>query len=145
MTTPRPPEAAEASATPPTDGWADFYGPNAGYVLELYERYTQDPAAVDPEARALFERWRPPPLVLGSADAGLALERREGTARRGELPASLPRPLEAVEVMDLVAAAGRQAAGIREYGHRAALLDPLGRAPPGDAELDPATHGLRAT
>ena len=22
-----------------------FYGPNAGYVLELYERYQQDPAS----------------------------------------------------------------------------------------------------
>jgi len=25
-----------------------FHGLNAGYVLELYERYRQDPASVDP-------------------------------------------------------------------------------------------------
>ena len=37
------------------------------------------------------------------------------------------------------------ATGIREYGHRAARLDPLGSPPPGDPELEPATHGLRET
>ena len=32
-----------------------FYGPNAGYVLELYERYRQNPASVDAAARAIFD------------------------------------------------------------------------------------------
>ncbi len=31
-----------------------FYGPNAGYVIELYERYRQHPAFVDPATRAIF-------------------------------------------------------------------------------------------
>src|SRR5689334_17413642 len=34
-----------------------FYGPNAGYVLELYERYRQDPDSVDAATRALFTHW----------------------------------------------------------------------------------------
>ena len=37
-----------------------FYGPNAGYVFELYEHYQQDPNSVDPETRKLFEEWSPP-------------------------------------------------------------------------------------
>ena len=37
----------------------DFHGPNAGYVLALYERYQQDPQAVDAQTRALFEGWTP--------------------------------------------------------------------------------------
>ena len=37
----------------------NFYGPNAGYVLDLYERYNQDPSSVDAEARALFASWSP--------------------------------------------------------------------------------------
>jgi 2-oxoglutarate dehydrogenase E1 component len=41
-------------------GWQDFTGLNRGYVLELYEKYRQDPSAVDAETRALFERWTPP-------------------------------------------------------------------------------------
>ena len=34
-----------------------FYGPNAGYVLELYERYRQNPASVDAGTRAIFDTW----------------------------------------------------------------------------------------
>ena len=41
-------------------GWHEFQGLNAGYVLELYERYRQDPASVDPQTRAYFEQWTPP-------------------------------------------------------------------------------------
>src|SRR5690349_6640514 len=37
----------------------EFYGPNLGYVLELYERYRKDPNAVDEATRKLFERWSP--------------------------------------------------------------------------------------
>jgi ABC-2 type transport system ATP-binding protein len=37
-----------------------FYGPNLGYVLELYERYREDPEAVDERTRRFFETWSPP-------------------------------------------------------------------------------------
>ncbi|HSJ49690.1 MAG TPA: multifunctional oxoglutarate decarboxylase/oxoglutarate dehydrogenase thiamine pyrophosphate-binding subunit/dihydrolipoyllysine-residue succinyltransferase subunit, partial [Actinomycetota bacterium] len=39
------------------------FGPNAGFVDELRERYLEDPASVDPAWRAFFERdgGRPPP------------------------------------------------------------------------------------
>src|SRR2546421_12590514 len=40
-----------------------FYGPNAGYVLELYERYKQDPASVDEQSRAIFTTWSPDGVV----------------------------------------------------------------------------------
>ena len=31
-----------------------FHGPNAGYAQELYERYQEDPNAVDASTRAFF-------------------------------------------------------------------------------------------
>ena len=40
--------------------WEDFHGPNAGYVIELYERYRQDPRAVDPTTKVIFDQCRPP-------------------------------------------------------------------------------------
>jgi 2-oxoglutarate dehydrogenase E1 component len=36
-----------------------FAGVNAAYVLELYERYRQDPQSVDPATRTAFESWTP--------------------------------------------------------------------------------------
>ena len=51
-----------------------FHGPNAGYVLELYDRYRADPQSVDAETRAFFQQWPPPaehaPPVPQSASNG---------------------------------------------------------------------------
>jgi 2-oxoglutarate dehydrogenase E1 component len=98
-------------------GWQGFSGINRGYVLELYERFTQDPSSVDSETRALFERWTPP------AD-------EEGPIAADEMPARA-----AVGAVNL-------AQSIRRYGHLAAQLDPLGAKPIGDPTLRPERHGL---
>jgi 2-oxoglutarate dehydrogenase E1 component len=100
-------------------GWQDFQGVNAGYVAELYERYREDPSAVDPATRAAFERLAPP---------------REG-------PAAPPEGA-AAPALRVVVGAVNLAESIRKYGHLAAQLDPLGTPPTGDPSLDPATHGI---
>ncbi len=41
---------------------SQFYGPNLGYVLELHERYREDPTSVDEQTREFFDNWRPPRL-----------------------------------------------------------------------------------
>ena len=99
---------------------SDFYGPNAGYVLDLYDRYQRDPASVDLATRTFFAHWKPPefaPSVDGTAKA-------DG------------------HNMQKVASVANLAQAIREYGHLAAQLDPLGQPMPGDPALDPAHHGL---
>ncbi|MFO7271925.1 MAG: 2-oxoglutarate dehydrogenase E1 component [Sphaerobacter thermophilus] len=98
-----------------------FHGPNAGYVLELYDRYLRDPESVDPETRAIFERWAPEP--------------------DGAVATAVAEAAPGVDVAKVVAAANL-AQSIRSHGHRAARLDPLGSEPPGDSSLDPAAHGL---
>src|SRR5262249_27296796 len=98
-------------------GWEDFGGLNRGYVLELYERFRKDPASVDPETRAIFERWAPP------------AEDRQPAADNA---ISVRRAVGAVNL----------AQSIRRYGHLAAHLDPLGSTPPGDPSLHPETHGI---
>src|SRR5260370_15228245 len=110
--------------------WDDFYGPNAGYAVELYERYQRDPRSVDEATRTFFERIAPP---NGASVEGTGA----GTAAQ-ELAV---RPVETDQVAKIVGAA-RLARGIREYGHLAGRIDPLGTPPPGDPMLDPATHGL---
>lgn len=95
--------------------WHDFHGPNAGYVLELYERYQRNPQTVDAATRAYFEAWTPPD---------------------GQPAPSLFIPTE--KVMGAV----NLAQAIRGYGHLQAQLDPLGSPPPGDPALQLDTHGV---
>jgi 2-oxoglutarate dehydrogenase E1 component len=115
----------------------EFYGPNAGYVEELYERYRQDPASVDAETRALFEQGFAPPqdtVTLTPADPP-AVPDGNGIASiaQGVAPQ--------IEVTKIVAAA-RLARIVRELGHLDARLDPLGSEPPSDPSLTLEAHGL---
>src|SRR5690242_18011849 len=97
-----------------------FYGPNAGYVLDLYERYKQDPASVDAGTRAIFATWSPERPVPEQAQpvAGITGESTQW-------------------LVSHVVAASALAHAIRERGHLAAHLDPLGSEPVGDPALLP--------
>ena len=94
-----------------------FAGVNAAYVLELYERYRQDPESVDPETRKAFETWTP------------------------DTPASVSAAPSGVDIRVVVAAANL-VESIRRYGHLAAQVDPLGSTPVGDPSLSPRAHGI---
>ena len=110
----------------------EFHGPNAGYVLELYERYRQDPNSVDAATRAQFARWQPP---LESAITPAP------PSSNGQTPA-VAQTLAAATASQTALGAVRLAAAIRKYGHLAAQIDPLGSEPPGDPLLSLAAHGL---
>jgi 2-oxoglutarate dehydrogenase E1 component len=99
--------------------WNAFYGPNAGYLLELYERYSADPNAVDDATRAFFATWAPP------TDGGVFAE------------AAAPQ----IDVTRTVAVA-RLIRYIRELGHLAARIDPLGSDPVGDPGLELHAHHI---
>ena len=101
-----------------------FYGPNAGYVLELYERYQQNPALVDEATRAIFATWVPD--------------------KEAQPPAGSDRGSELTQAQLVHAvAASALAHAIRERGHLGAHLDPLGSSPMGDPALLPETYGLQ--
>src|ERR1041385_2401752 len=80
----------------------EFYGPNLGYVLELYEQYRKDPNAVDEATRRLFEHWSPSEPVTTSAASQNLLS---------------------------LTGAANLAQAIRIYGYLVANLDPLKNAP----------------
>jgi 2-oxoglutarate dehydrogenase E1 component len=98
---------------------SQFYGPNLGYVLELYERYREDPGSVDEQTREFFETWSPPRPNGRVASAAA----------------------EVAEVEKAVGAS-KHVRHIRDFGHRAARLDPLGSEPPGDPTLDPTFYRI---
>ena len=92
---------------------------NDGYVAEAYETYRRDPGAVDESWRQFFRFAE----SLSGGAAGVA----------GGYDAALLRK---------AAGAAALAAAIREYGHHAVQLDPLGSPPPGAPELTPEFHGI---
>ena len=97
--------------------WSDFPGPNAAYVQELYDRYRENPDSVDAASREYFQKWTPP----------------------SEIQTAAPQAHDVGKIVGAV----NLAQAIREYGHLAAQLDPLGSTPCGDPSLDPATHGIQ--
>jgi 2-oxoglutarate dehydrogenase E1 component len=99
----------------------EFHGPNAAYIIELYERFCQDPESVDASTRAQFSQWTPP--VDGISD--------------GEIAPSTP----SIQVGQIVQTANL-AQAIRGYGHLDAHLDPLDLCSRGDPSLDLETHEL---
>jgi 2-oxoglutarate dehydrogenase E1 component len=103
-----------------------FAGVNAAYVLELYERYRQNPESVDPETRKAFEDWREAP--------------GEGApAPHKGVPYG---PVATGTDIRVAVAAANLVESIRRYGHLAAHIDPLGSTPVGDPSLSPRAHGI---
>src|SRR5689334_23980219 len=80
----------------------DFYGPNLAYILELYDRYRNDPNSVDEATRNLFEGWTPTQPAPMSATTGNTR---------------------------LITGAANLAQAIRVYGYLVANLNPLENAP----------------
>jgi 2-oxoglutarate dehydrogenase E1 component len=101
---------------------SQFYGPNLGYVLELYETYREDPRSVDEETRQFFETWSPPRMSAN----GRAASGATGVAAD----------------VEKCVGASKFIRHIRDFGHMAARLDPLGSEPPGDPTLDPAFYRI---
>ena len=91
---------------------------NDGYIAETYEAYRRDPSSVEESWRQFF---RTAESLAGTASGTRADER----------------------LLRKTAAAASLVEAIREYGHLAVQLDPLGTPPPGAPELTPEFHGMK--
>ncbi|MDN4523144.1 2-oxoglutarate dehydrogenase E1 component [Fictibacillus fluitans] len=105
--------------------WQGFYGPNLGYVIELFEQYSADPGSVDEELRKQFEEWGPPP----SSD-----EANQETADIQQAPSGTS--------ISKIVAASKLAENIRIYGHLAAEIHPLEEVSKDIKLLNPSNYGL---
>ena len=136
-------------------------GLNAGYVSQLLEQYLENPEAVDPAWREVFEGAGEDVLA---ALPGLErlLDSRTGDGGNGAAtvvvpsspataePAPAPPPPAPPAVpaapdqalLAAVAAAMALVDAIRSHGHLAARLDPLGSEPLGDPALDESELGI---
>ncbi|MBY0120370.1 2-oxoglutarate dehydrogenase E1 component [Bacillus sp. S/N-304-OC-R1] len=102
-----------------------FFGPNLGYVIELYENYLENPDSVDPEMRAYFDSTGSP--VAESKDfSGTETNVAYTSANQ------LEKTLAAIRLAD----------NIRFYGHRAADIYPLNNQEPENKLFDLSRYGL---
>ncbi|WAA13301.1 2-oxoglutarate dehydrogenase E1 component [Fervidibacillus halotolerans] len=90
------------------DPWERFYGPNLGYIVELYDLYLKEPESVDPELKLLFEKWGPPstPNAIQSEKVGQTSD-------------------ISLDMVDKYLRAVKLAEEIRANGHLFADLNPL--------------------
>ena len=112
-----------------------FFGPNAGYVQDLYDRYCKDRASVDEATRAYFDA-----LPAGALEAGVPAVRVSPSAGLPEasLDTTGGLPLNVAHV----ASAARLARFIRQRGHLEAHIDPLNLTPRQPAGLELEEHDL---
>ena len=137
----------------------DVDGVNAGYARLLLDEYLDNPEAVSPEWRALFEsgRFRRSSATSpGSHGCSSSCPRTERQAERRARSAAVAhggaadrrRPSRSQaepavgttpdwQLLGGVAAAMALVKAHRMHGHLAAHLDPLGAEPIGDPALDP--------
>ncbi|KAB2329830.1 2-oxoglutarate dehydrogenase E1 component [Bacillus mesophilum] len=103
-----------------------FHGPNLGYVIELYEKFLEDPQSVDDEMRMFFEENGSPFQETGTLSQ---------PAQNTELAVSagqLEKSLAAIKLAD----------NIRSYGHLGAKIYPLNDRPVEETLFDLNTYGL---
>jgi len=98
---------------------------NDGYISEAYEAYRRDPASVDESWRQFFR--------FAESLSGTLPPTAEAAPASGLVDPDLLRK---------VAAAAKLVDAIRNFGHLAVPLDPLGTPPGGTPELTPEFHGL---
>ena len=104
--------------------WQSFYGPNLGYVMELYEQYLQDENAVEPEMCEFFSTWTP--------ESKKETARREVIQNQSVGNVHIDKLLAAIKLIDR----------LRVYGHLAAEIYPLKNRKRETKLIDPEHYGL---
>jgi 2-oxoglutarate dehydrogenase E1 component len=137
----------------------DVDGLNAGYARLLFEDYLENPDAVPPEWRQLFESGD---SALVASHPGLLrlLEAMRGNGSQAPVAEPAPSPAPAAEpaappaaapaeidetLLEAFSAASALVKAHRTHGHLAARLDPLGSEPLGDPALDETRLDLPLT
>ncbi len=140
-----------------------FDGYNAGYVQELYERFSRNPDSVPADWKTLFSENLaelvaegfitpdgPPPAGFGwfaPTPAPASPPPAPTAAPPGEVapphPVSSPEADQSRRLLPLMARAAGLIQAFRDHGHQLARIDPLGSDPPGHPQLDPEFFGTR--
>src|SRR5690625_7842818 len=95
-----------------------------GYVEEQFELYQQDPNAVDPSIKAMFDTHGAPAWLFDT---------KTDSDKEGASLQDIKKFQQAMKYID----------AIREYGHLEAEIYAIGREVEKSKWLDPTTYGLK--
>ncbi|SDX51939.1 2-oxoglutarate dehydrogenase E1 component [Paenibacillus sp. CF384] len=117
--------------------WELYYGPNLGYIEEMYEKFLVNPESVEPAFRDSFAKWGPPPVTSAKGIVSINPPLASGVSGSDSIKSIDPAFLK--KIVD----AGKLVRNIRTYGHLAADNDPLGLSAAPDTQLlEPVTFKL---
>ncbi|HSV15424.1 MAG TPA: hypothetical protein VLI90_14285, partial [Tepidisphaeraceae bacterium] len=119
-----------------------LFGANAPFIEALYERYLEDPAAVEPRWRTYFDELQK--LDDGARDVAHApVQEHFAQLARSPRAAAVANTGESSQLSEKQYGVLQMIGAYRFQGARIADVDPLHRQdPPAIAELDPAFYGL---
>ncbi|EQB35063.1 MULTISPECIES: 2-oxoglutarate dehydrogenase E1 component [Virgibacillus] len=105
--------------------WSEFHGPNMGYVEEQYELYKEDPEAVDPSIKKMFDEHGAPQWLSQST-------------------VSAEAPSQATSINDVkkLTSAMKLVEAIRRFGHLEADIYPVGHRGRKSELVEASTYGL---
>ncbi|WP_458415081.1 2-oxoglutarate dehydrogenase E1 component [Schinkia sp. CFF1] len=92
--------------------WEKFYGPNIGYIYEQYEQYLENPDAIDPAMKALFDESGSPSSIKSPS---LDNQSQQATTVAQQQQLDFKK----------ISAAWKLLKNIRIFGHLAADLNPI--------------------
>lgn len=95
--------------------WEQFYGPNIGYVYDQYEKYIENPDAVDPTIKSLFDELGAPPNDI----------RKSETSPISKTDATHSAEQTLQPDIKKVASGWKLLNDIRTFGHLAADINPI--------------------
>ena len=122
-------------------------GANAAYVADLYARWAQNPASVDPSFAELFAALNDEARAVLEDAAGASWAPNHFSLPDDGAPIKAAKPAPETKTADIQVdeslRAMRLVHSYRVRGHLQAELDPLGlQKPRSHADLDPASYGF---
>src|SRR4051794_35531916 len=107
--------------------WRKFNGPNLGYIIEQYERYTNGEDTIEPKLKELFIKWGSP-LSFESSHTEETLYNESVNPKNS----NIQKVLKVVKLLE----------EIRSNGHVAANLNPLEGNLQNQELFNPEKYGL---
>ena len=89
--------------------WGQFHGPNSGYLEQQYELYREDPEAVEPSIKEMFDKYGAPAWMYQQENAGQSVSQKT-------LASSVKKLTSAMQLVE----------AIRRYGHTEADIYSIG-------------------